>query len=274
MLKQNFASVPYGRTVERQLWWLLGRLRSSGWTLRLSPEVLVSSLQITPEYLQSVCVRLFSNQMRQSLAHSVDFTRPGTVRLCAHGLPPKFNITEMKKKKEQEKWYSGVCISAGLGGLEIPRERRRLCLKSEQLEASLLGVMGERCALSFPMELRDGVWAWRQQQVNRKQGDLYSLSEITAVLEVVLPMAGAVLFFVNFLLGIIANLQKSWKSSTKDTYIPFTHVHQLLAFYLFVYLLYTHTHRVFWTIWRWITYVMALYSYTSAVYLLTEYSLI
>lgn len=36
-------------------------------------------LQITPEYLQSVCVRLFSNQMRQSVAQSIDFTRPGTV---------------------------------------------------------------------------------------------------------------------------------------------------------------------------------------------------
>ncbi|KAK7809089.1 hypothetical protein U0070_012183 [Myodes glareolus] len=44
-----------------------------------SLEATVSGKMITPEYLQSVCVRLFSNQMRQSLAHSVDFTRPGTV---------------------------------------------------------------------------------------------------------------------------------------------------------------------------------------------------
>lgn len=36
-------------------------------------------LQISPEYLQSVCVRLFSNQMRQSVMQSTDFTRPGTV---------------------------------------------------------------------------------------------------------------------------------------------------------------------------------------------------
>ncbi|KAK2108319.1 hypothetical protein P7K49_013484 [Saguinus oedipus] len=43
-----------------------------------SLEATVSGKMITPEYLQSVCVRLFSNQMRQSLAHSVDFTRPGT----------------------------------------------------------------------------------------------------------------------------------------------------------------------------------------------------
>ncbi|KAI2527386.1 ARMC9 isoform 12, partial [Pan troglodytes] len=65
-----------------------------------SLEATVSGKMITPEYLQSVCVRLFSNQMRQSLAHSVDFTRPGTVRLCAQGrvpvvYPPKFkkNVT-------------------------------------------------------------------------------------------------------------------------------------------------------------------------------------
>lgn len=36
-------------------------------------------LQISPEYLQSVCVRLFSSQMRQSVVQSTDFTRPGTV---------------------------------------------------------------------------------------------------------------------------------------------------------------------------------------------------
>lgn len=35
--------------------------------------------QISPEYLQSVCVRLFSSQMRQSVVQSTDFTRPGTV---------------------------------------------------------------------------------------------------------------------------------------------------------------------------------------------------
>lgn len=36
-------------------------------------------LQISPEYLQTVCVRLFSSQMRQSVVQSTDFTRPGTV---------------------------------------------------------------------------------------------------------------------------------------------------------------------------------------------------
>ncbi|KAG2462750.1 ARMC9 protein, partial [Polypterus senegalus] len=43
-----------------------------------SLEATVTGKMITPEYLQSVCVRLFSNQMRQSVAQSIDFTRPGT----------------------------------------------------------------------------------------------------------------------------------------------------------------------------------------------------
>ncbi|MGH0149129.1 UNVERIFIED_CONTAM: hypothetical protein FKN15_015067, partial [Acipenser sinensis] len=43
-----------------------------------SLEATVNGRMITPEYLQSVCVRLFSNQMRQSTAQSIDFTRPGT----------------------------------------------------------------------------------------------------------------------------------------------------------------------------------------------------
>ncbi|XP_012728038.2 lisH domain-containing protein ARMC9 isoform X1 [Fundulus heteroclitus] len=43
-----------------------------------SLEATVSGKMISPEYLQSVCVRLFSSQMRQSAVQSTDFTRPGT----------------------------------------------------------------------------------------------------------------------------------------------------------------------------------------------------
>lgn len=35
--------------------------------------------QISPEYLQNVCIRLFSGQIRRSSVQSMDFTRPGTV---------------------------------------------------------------------------------------------------------------------------------------------------------------------------------------------------
>ncbi|KAL1023357.1 hypothetical protein UPYG_G00039680 [Umbra pygmaea] len=43
-----------------------------------SLEDTVRGKMVSPEYLQSVCVRLFSSQLRQSAAQSVDFTRPGT----------------------------------------------------------------------------------------------------------------------------------------------------------------------------------------------------
>lgn len=39
--------------------------------------------QFSPEYLQSVYARLFNCQMRQSVAQSADFTRPGTVSTSA-----------------------------------------------------------------------------------------------------------------------------------------------------------------------------------------------
>lgn len=81
----SFASAP-----GRELW--RGSLHAGapqpGPAAPLTTPILAPSLQITPEYLQSVCARLFSNQVRQSLAHSVDFTRPGTVRLCPWSAPP------------------------------------------------------------------------------------------------------------------------------------------------------------------------------------------
>uniref|UniRef100_A0A6Q2YS92 LisH domain-containing protein ARMC9 n=1 Tax=Esox lucius TaxID=8010 RepID=A0A6Q2YS92_ESOLU len=43
-----------------------------------SLEDTVRGKMVSPEYLQSVCLRLFSNHLRQSSVQSVDFTRPGT----------------------------------------------------------------------------------------------------------------------------------------------------------------------------------------------------
>lgn len=59
-------------------------------------------LQISPEYLQGVCVRLFSNQMRHSVAQSIDFTRPGTVsekHPCPH-----VTATSCQGLLEPNKW--------------------------------------------------------------------------------------------------------------------------------------------------------------------------
>ncbi|XP_023580282.1 lisH domain-containing protein ARMC9 [Trichechus manatus latirostris] len=70
-----------------------------------SLEATVSGKMITPEYLQSVCIRLFSNQMRQSLAHSVDFTRPGTAStmLRASLVPVKLKDVPLLPSLDYEK---------------------------------------------------------------------------------------------------------------------------------------------------------------------------
>lgn len=61
----------------------------------LKPKGPAVFLQISPEYLQSVCVRLFSSQMRQSVVQSTDFTRPGTVSESTQtfSLLPLFSFT-------------------------------------------------------------------------------------------------------------------------------------------------------------------------------------
>ncbi|XP_060797130.1 lisH domain-containing protein ARMC9 isoform X2 [Neoarius graeffei] len=43
-----------------------------------SLEATVTGKMFSPEYLQSICMRLLSGHMSQSAAHSIDFTRPGT----------------------------------------------------------------------------------------------------------------------------------------------------------------------------------------------------
>ncbi|TNN75573.1 LisH domain-containing protein ARMC9 [Liparis tanakae] len=61
--------------------------------------------QISPEYLQTVCVRLFSSQMRQSVVQSTDFTRPGTASsmLRASIAPQKSKEVPMLPSLDYEK---------------------------------------------------------------------------------------------------------------------------------------------------------------------------
>uniref|UniRef100_A0A8C0LBR9 LisH domain-containing protein ARMC9 n=1 Tax=Canis lupus dingo TaxID=286419 RepID=A0A8C0LBR9_CANLU len=104
-----------------------------------SLEATVSGKMITPEYLQSVCVRLFSDQMRQSLAHSVDFTRPGTVRLCALGLGLKLKDVPL------------------LPSLDYEKLKKDLILGSDRLKAFLLQALRWRLTTSHPGEQRETV---------------------------------------------------------------------------------------------------------------------
>uniref|UniRef100_A0A8D2CYG4 LisH domain-containing protein ARMC9 n=1 Tax=Sciurus vulgaris TaxID=55149 RepID=A0A8D2CYG4_SCIVU len=106
-----------------------------------SLEATVSGKMITPEYLQSVCIRLFSNQMRQSLAHSVDFTRPGTAStmLRASLAPVKLNDVPL------------------LPSLDYEKLKKDLIWGSDRLKAFLLQALRWRLTTSHPGEQRETV---------------------------------------------------------------------------------------------------------------------
>uniref|UniRef100_A0A8C9BHA9 LisH domain-containing protein ARMC9 n=1 Tax=Phocoena sinus TaxID=42100 RepID=A0A8C9BHA9_PHOSS len=106
-----------------------------------SLEATVSGKMITPEYLQSVCVRLFSNQMRQSLARSVDFTRPGTAStmLRASLAPVKLKDVPL------------------LPSLDYEKLKKDLIWGSDRLKAFLLQALRWRLTTSHPGEQRETV---------------------------------------------------------------------------------------------------------------------
>ncbi|XP_014801558.1 PREDICTED: lisH domain-containing protein ARMC9 isoform X2 [Calidris pugnax] len=106
-----------------------------------SLEATVNGKMITPEYLQSVCVRLFSNQMRQSVAHSIDFTRPGTAStmLRASLAPAKVQDVPL------------------LPSLDYEKLKKDLITGNGRLKAFLLQALRWRLTRSYPGEQRDTV---------------------------------------------------------------------------------------------------------------------
>ncbi|KFO94093.1 LisH domain-containing protein ARMC9, partial [Buceros rhinoceros silvestris] len=106
-----------------------------------SLEATVNGKMITPEYLQSVCVRLFSNQMRQSVAQSIDFTRPGTAStmLRASLAPVKMQDVPL------------------LPSLDYEKLKKDLMTGNDRLKAFLLQALRWRLTTSYPGEQRDTV---------------------------------------------------------------------------------------------------------------------
>ncbi|NXU18778.1 ARMC9 protein, partial [Pardalotus punctatus] len=97
-----------------------------------SLEATLNGKMITPEYIQSVCVCLFSNQMKQSVAHSIDFTRPGSVSINMQDVPL-------------------------LPSLDYEKLKEDLMTGSERLKAFLLQALRWRLTTSYPGEQRDTV---------------------------------------------------------------------------------------------------------------------
>uniref|UniRef100_A0A8C4DRI6 LisH domain-containing protein ARMC9 n=1 Tax=Dicentrarchus labrax TaxID=13489 RepID=A0A8C4DRI6_DICLA len=103
-----------------------------------SLEATVSGKMISPEYLQSVCVRLFSSQMRQSVVQSTDFTRPGT----ASSMLRRFSVcTEVPM----------------LPSLDYEKLKKDLFEGPDRLRSLLLQALRWRLTRSLPGEQRDTV---------------------------------------------------------------------------------------------------------------------
>uniref|UniRef100_A0A096LYV5 LisH domain-containing protein ARMC9 n=1 Tax=Poecilia formosa TaxID=48698 RepID=A0A096LYV5_POEFO len=106
-----------------------------------SLEATVSGKMISPEYLQSVCVRLFSSQMRQSAVQSTDFTRPGTASSMLRA------SIALQRPKEVPM----------LPSLDYDKLKNDLVVGSDRLKCLLLQALRWRITRSLPGEQRDTV---------------------------------------------------------------------------------------------------------------------
>uniref|UniRef100_A0AAQ5X8D7 LisH domain-containing protein ARMC9 n=1 Tax=Amphiprion ocellaris TaxID=80972 RepID=A0AAQ5X8D7_AMPOC len=105
-----------------------------------SLEATVSGKMISPEYLQSVYVRLFSSQTRQSVVQSTDFTRPGTASSML-----RFSIAPQPKDVPM------------LPSLDYEKLKKDLADGADRLKSLLLQALRWRLTRSLPGEQRDTV---------------------------------------------------------------------------------------------------------------------
>ncbi|XP_073691939.1 lisH domain-containing protein ARMC9 isoform X4 [Garra rufa] len=106
-----------------------------------SLEATVRGKMISPEYLQGVCMRLFSSHMRQSAAQSVDFTRPGTA-------------SSMLRASVAPQRPKDVPL---LPSLDYEKLKKDLVNGSDRLKALLLQALRWRLTRSLHGEQRDTV---------------------------------------------------------------------------------------------------------------------
>ncbi|NXC54127.1 ARMC9 protein, partial [Aleadryas rufinucha] len=106
-----------------------------------SLEATVIGKTITPEYLQSVFACLFSNHMKQTVAHSIDFSRPGTASTLLRA-----SLASMKTQD--------VPL---LPSLDYEKLKKDLITGSDRLKALLLQALRWRLTTSYPGEQRDTV---------------------------------------------------------------------------------------------------------------------
>ncbi|XP_074859915.1 lisH domain-containing protein ARMC9 isoform X2 [Carettochelys insculpta] len=152
-----------------------------------SLEATVNGRMITPEYLQSVCVRLFSNQMRQSIAHSIDFTRPGTASTMLRASLAPVKMQEVPL----------------LPSLDYEKLKKDLISGSDRLKTFLLQALRWRLTTSHPGEQRDTVL---QAYISNDLLDIHNSSQQRNVLKLLHSKNEVVRQYVARLINAFASL--------------------------------------------------------------------
>ncbi|KAM7387963.1 hypothetical protein PAMP_024167 [Pampus punctatissimus] len=127
-----------------------------------SLEATVSGKMISPEYLQTVCVRLFSSQMRQSVVQSTDFTRPGTASSMLRA-----SIAPQRSKEVPM-----------LPSLDYEKLKKDLVEGLDRLRSLLLQALRWRLTRSLPGEQRETVL---QAYISNDLLDCYSTKRQTVL---------------------------------------------------------------------------------------------
>ncbi|KAF1385588.1 hypothetical protein PFLUV_G00109330 [Perca fluviatilis] len=116
-------------------------------------EATVSGKMISPEYLQSVCVRLFSSQMRQSMVQSTDFTRPGTGYYSMSPYDDGYASSMLRASIAPQRAKEVPMLPS----LDYEKLKKDLVEGSDRLRSLLLQALRWRLTRSLPGEQRDTV---------------------------------------------------------------------------------------------------------------------
>ncbi|XP_060934243.1 lisH domain-containing protein ARMC9 [Limanda limanda] len=122
----------------------------------------VSGKLISPEYLQSVCVRLLNNQMRQGVVQSTDFTRPGTASSMLRA-----SIAPQRPKEGQI-----------FPSLDYEKLKKDLVEGADNLQSLLLQALRWRLTRSLHNEQRESVL---QAYISNDLLECYSTKQKTVV---------------------------------------------------------------------------------------------
>ncbi|XP_071342030.1 lisH domain-containing protein ARMC9 isoform X1 [Trachinotus anak] len=139
-----------------------------------SLEATVSGKMISPEYLQSVCVRLFSSQMRQSMVQSTDFTRPGTGYYSMSPYDDGYASSMLRASIAPQRPKEVPMLPS----LDYEKLKKDLVEGSDRLRSLLLQALRWRLTRSLPGEQRDTVL---QAYISNDLLERYSMGQKTVL---------------------------------------------------------------------------------------------